>query len=126
MAARHALSGPERLARVRPLRDRLVAGLLALDPAAACVRPPDWAPHVASVAFARVDGPEMVAALDLEGVAIASGSACSAGTHEPSAGITAMLGADRARRTLRLSLGEDTTEADIESALAAFETVLAR
>jgi cysteine desulfurase len=126
VAARHALGGAARLERARPLRDRLVAGLLALDPSCTCIRPPGWAPHVANVAFARVDGPEMVAALDLEGIAIASGSACSAGTNEPSAGITAMLGKDRARRSLRLSLGEDTTDRDVDQTLAAFAGVLAR
>ncbi len=126
VAARHARGGDERLARVRPLRDELVAGLVALDPSCTCVRPPSWAPHVANVAFDRLDGPEMVAALDLEGIAIASGSACSAGTNEPSAGITAMLGKERARRSLRLSLGEDTTAADIATALSAFAKVLAR
>ncbi len=127
VAARHARGGDQRLARVRPLRDELVAGLVALDPSCTCIRPPAWAPHVANVAFGRLDGPEMVAALDLEGLAIASGSACSAGTNEPSAGITAMLGKPHApARSLRLSLGEDTTAADIATALAAFAKVLAR
>ena len=126
VAARHARGGAERLERVRALRDELISGLVALDASCECVRAPDWAPHVANVAFAGLDGPEMVAALDLEGVAIASGSACSAGTNEPSAGITAMLGAGRARRSLRLSLGEETTAVEIAAALAAFAKVLAR
>ena len=71
-------------------------------------------------------GAELCAALDLEGVASSSGSACSAGTAEPSAVIAAMLGPERAASALRLSLGEETRREDVEGALAAFEAVLRR
>lgn len=81
-------------------------------------------PHVTNLSFSGRAGDELVAALDLLGVAVASGSACSAGTTEPSKIITAMLGVERARSAVRLSLGDATTAADIDAALVAFERVL--
>lgn len=73
-----------------------------------------------------VHGHELVAALDLEGVSVSSGAACSAGTVEPSPVLTAMLGPEQAPRGLRLSLGEDTTDDDVARAIAAFRRVLGR
>jgi cysteine desulfurase len=88
------------------------------------------APHVASLAFMSSSGgfagPELVAALDLEGAAVSAGPACSAGTMEPSAALTMLYGEERARRTIRISLGEDTTAADIDAAITIFERVLQR
>ena len=74
--------------------------------------------------MARRRGPELCAALDLEGVAISSGSACSAGTAEPSPVIRAIAGEARARGAIRVSLGELTSDADIARALVAFAHVL--
>ncbi|WP_394829771.1 cysteine desulfurase family protein [Pendulispora albinea] len=127
VAARHARSGQERYAHVAELRDRLEAGLLRIDPRLAIngdVRL--RAPHVTNVAFSAWSGPELVAALDLEGVSISSGSACSAGTIEPSPVITAMHDEARARRSVRFSLGEGTTSESIEAALVAIDRVFAR
>ncbi len=86
-AARHALTSPSRWRRSAPLRDALEAGLLRLAPGARVngAGAPRM-PHVTNVAFPGWRGPELVAALDLEGVAVSAGSACSAGTAEPSAG----------------------------------------
>jgi len=80
--------------------------------------------HVSNVSFLDRAGDELVAALDLLGVAVSSGSACSAGTTEPSKVITAMHGVARARGAVRVSLGDATTMEDIRSALVAFEKVL--
>jgi cysteine desulfurase len=126
-AARHALESPARWQRVAPLRDRLEAGLVRLVPrarvnGAAAPR----APHVASVAFPGWTGPELVAALDLEGVAASGGSACSAGTAEPSAVLASMGDLAAATSSVRFSLGEDTTAADVAQALEAAAVVLAR
>jgi cysteine desulfurase len=81
---------------------------------------------VASVVFPGWAGSELVAALDLEGVAVSSGSACSAGTNEPSSALMAMGDPSAAVSSVRFSLGEDTTYEDIELALAATARVLAR
>lgn len=125
VAARHARSGVGRYADLAALRDRLEAALIefgAVRNAPGAAR----APHVTSLAFERWAGPELVAALDLEGVSVSGGSACSAGTMEPSAGIAAAHGEGRARSTVRLSLGETTTGEDVAFALAAFRSVLDR
>ena len=63
---------------------------------------------------------------DLLGVQVSSGSACSAGTPEPSAVITAMLGKARALGAVRVSLGEDLSSAELERAKAAFFQALGR
>ena len=84
----------------------------------------DRLPHVTSLTFAAMPGPELVAALDLEGICVASGSACSAGTEEPSPVIATMLGTQRARHTLRISLGENTTAEQIDTVIQALFRIL--
>jgi cysteine desulfurase len=68
----------------------------------------------------------MVAALDLEGVSVSSGAACSAGTVEPSPVLAAMLGDRDAASGIRTSLGEDTTDHDVAQAIDAFGSVVRR
>jgi cysteine desulfurase len=123
-AARHAASGPSRYAPVAALRDRLEAALRSFG--ARVNGEGARAPHVTNTAWAGWRGPELVAALDLEGVSVSSGSACSAGTNEPSVALTAMVGAERAGASVRVSMGETTTDADVDAAIAAFQTVVAR
>jgi len=82
--------------------------------------------HVASLFAPTWPAEELVAAMDLEGVCISAGSACSAGTSEISPVIEAMLGTARARSTVRVSLGELTTETEIDLGLEAFHRVLRR
>jgi cysteine desulfurase len=71
-------------------------------------------PHVTNLSFRGWLADELVAALDLEGVCVSAGSACSAGTTEPSPVITSMLGQQRAASAVRFSLGELTTPSEIE------------
>ena len=118
-----AQDGPARYAQLEPLRVRLEE---ALRRWAVCNGAGPRAPHVANLSFTGWNGPELVAALDLEGLCVSSGSACSAGTAEPSKVIAAMLGEQRARSALRISLGETTSEAEIDAALGLFERVLGR
>jgi cysteine desulfurase len=126
-AARHALTSPARWRALGPLRDQLEAGLLRIAPGArvngaGATR----MPHVSSVAFPGWGGPELVAALDLEGVAVSAGSACSAGTAEPSPVLVAMGDPTAAASSVRFSLGEETRAADVVAALRAAERVFAR
>jgi cysteine desulfurase len=109
---------------IAALRDRLEAELVRLGAVVNGGEAPRLG-HVTNLAFEGRAGDELVAALDLLGVAVSSGSACSAGTTEPSKIIAAMLGRDRARGAIRISLGETTSERDVELALAAFERLLA-
>ena len=114
--------GPERYQELATLRDRLEQGLrdFGRSNGDAAVR----APHVLNVSFLGWRGDELVAALDLEGIRVSSGSACSAGTAEPSSVVAAMLGVERARSAVRFSLGETTTAEEIDEVLAVCHQVL--
>lgn len=124
VAARHAVDGPERYARLAALRDRLEQsiGERARPNGARSPR----APHVSNLSFPGVAGDELVAALDLEGIRVSSGSACSAGTNEPSPVIRSMLGDERARSAVRVSLGEETSMEEIIRLLRALDLVIPR
>lgn len=80
--------------------------------------------HVANLAFGSIPGPELAAALDLEGIRVSSGSACAAGTLEPSPVITAMWGKERASKSLRFSLGETTSLAEIDATISAIYRIV--
>jgi cysteine desulfurase len=108
---------------VRSLRDRLEQRLVALG-GLVNGEPAFRLEHVTNVSFGSRAGDELVAALDLLGVSVSSGSACSAGTTEPSKIIGAMLGLERARAAVRVSLGDATSERDLELAVEAFERAL--
>jgi cysteine desulfurase len=131
IAAERAIDGAVRYRPLAAMRDDLEARLVALAArhgVAALVNGPrdERVPHVTNLSFEGWRGPELCAALDLEGVAVSSGAACSAGTAEPSRVIAAMLGAVRARAAVRLSLGDTTTTEEIDGACAAFARVLSR
>lgn len=123
-AARRSDESVAQYAALAALRDHIerTLGGVALVNGAGMPR----APHVTSLVFARRRGDELAAALDLEGVRTSSGSACTAGTSEPSAVITAMHGAERALATLRVSLGEDTTAGEVTEFLRVLAAILAR
>ncbi len=124
VAARHACTSPARYADLAALRDRLEAGLLARG--ARRVGEGPRVPHVANLSFRGWVGGELVAALDLDGLCVSSGSACSAGTVEPSVVVSAMLGPEIAVTCVRFSMGEATTPAEIDEALAITSRVLLR
>jgi cysteine desulfurase len=109
---------------IAQLRDRLESDL-------AVISEPNviGAPRVGHVSSLRVPGwraDELVAALDVERVCVSSGSACSAGTAEVSPVIRAMVGDERAAQTIRISLGETTTEAEITRACDVIRRVVER
>ncbi len=123
VAAEWAAGATDRALGLAELRDRVELALVALG-AVPNGGQAERLPHVTNVSFPGRAGDELVAALDLLGVAVSSGSACSAGTTEPSKVITAMLGVERARGAVRISLGDATTGHELELAVAAFERVL--
>ena len=116
----------ERYAGVARLRDLLHEALRELVECELNAGTGARAPHVLNLSFAGWKGPELCAALDLEDVHVSSGSACSAGTAEPSPVITHCFGRDRARSAVRISLGEGTTLEDCTLALQSFRLVLRR
>jgi cysteine desulfurase len=82
--------------------------------------------HVANFRVPGWKGDELVAALDLEGVSISAGSACSAGTAELSPGIVAMLGPEAAEGAVRVSFGPDSSPRDLEELLGALGRLVRR
>ena len=89
--------------------------------------PPDGNPKVVSVTAHGADGEGLLMNLDLEGVAASLGSACSAGTLEPSHVLLALgLSDAQARSSLRFSFGKGLTEADVDAAVVAFRVALER
>ena len=109
--------------RLTELRARLESQLAGLVESNA-VKPVTRLGHVSSLFVHGWPAEELVAALDLEGLCISSGSACAAGTAEVSPVITAMYGVERARSSIRISLGETTSEGEIEQAIEIFRQVL--
>jgi cysteine desulfurase len=78
--------------------------------------------NTTNICFEYVDSSEMIMALDLKGVACSSGSACAAGSADPSHVLLAMgLSQDKAHSSLRFSLGHSTTEDDIKRAAKIIE-----
>jgi len=116
----------ERKTIIAALRNRLEARLLALGAVPNAGEP--RSATVCNVSFPRWEGAILVAALDLEGVCVSTGAACSSGLQEPSAVIRAMYPDEqwRAGSAVRISLGIETTEQDIESATLVFQQVLSR
>ena len=112
--------------RVTELRDRIEAQLIELG-AVPNARDPRTG-TVTNLSFRDWQGQLLAAALDLEGVCVSTGAACSSGLQEPSAVIRAMYPDEqwRAGSAVRISLGIETTEQDISLASAAFKRVLSR
>lgn len=125
-AARIALEIlPEEARRVGALRDRLVGGLAAIDGARLNGHPRDRLPGIVNVSFADADSESLLLALDLEGIAASSGSACTSGSLEPSHVIAALgLPEAYASGTLRFSLGRWTTVHEIDAVLDVLPKVL--
>lgn len=130
VAATQASGGSVRYARIAARRDALEQALLTMLQGESAARVAGdtalRAPHVSMLVWPGWSGAELVAALDLEGVSVSSGAACSAGTVEPSPVLAAMLGDRDAASGIRCSLGETTTDEDITTAIAAFRRVTSR
>jgi cysteine desulfurase len=109
-------------ARIGQLRDRLEAGLKAIAPQAVIFgENASRLPNTTLFAVRGVKAETAVIALDLEGVAVSSGAACSSGKVAPSHVLAAMgVSAELTRGAVRLSLGYSTTEAEIEAFLKAW------
>src|SRR5216684_4605446 len=84
-------------------------------------------PNTTNIYFEHIEGEALVIALDLKGLAVSTGAACSSGAIEPSHVLTAMgLTADRARASIRFSLGKQNTNDDVEFALSLIPATVAR
>ncbi len=105
--------------RMAALRDRLECEILAsLEEAGVNGHGARRVPNTTNIYFDHIEGESLVIALDLKGVAVSGGAACSSGAVAPSHVLAAMgLRPERARASIRFSLGKQTTEADIDAAL---------
>jgi cysteine desulfurase len=144
-----ALAGFERGddKRMAELRDRLERELLRIEASgvngacdsphttqtARCVGHPSDSgcalrtPNTSNIYFDGIDGEALVIALDLKGLAVSTGAACSSGAIEPSHVLIAMgLPPERARASIRFSLGKQNTAEDVEFALAVVPETVAR
>ncbi|HVR26660.1 MAG TPA: cysteine desulfurase family protein [Candidatus Polarisedimenticolia bacterium] len=114
--------------RMSALRDRLEQGILAqVEEAAVNGGDAPRVPNTSNIYFDHIEGEAMVISLDLKGLAVSTGAACSSGAIEPSHVLTAMgLRADRARASIRFSLGKQNIDEDIDFALALVPEAVAR
>ncbi len=124
MAAALALATDElveRTNRLVKLRNRLIEGILERVPDARLNgHSQQRLPNNVNLSFAGVEGETLLLNLDMLGIAASSGSACSTGSTEPSHVLTALgLGPDIARGSLRLTLGKDTTDVEIDRTIEA-------
>ena len=85
----------------------------------------DSLPHVLSINFPAIRSDMLLIQMDLRGVAMSAGSACSAGTIEPSPVLVAMFGeeANEIEHTVRFSFGEENTVAEIEQVVELLENI---
>jgi cysteine desulfurase len=115
-------------ARISALRDRLERGILstvagtavngALDPRV---------PNTTNISFDGIEAESLLIALDLEGFAVSTGSACSSGTLEPSHVLRAMgLPSHRTQNSIRFSLGLGNDEAQVDALLAKIPAVVGK
>jgi cysteine desulfurase len=121
--------GREKLAanglRVGALRDRLERGVLASVPGTALNGAPPRVPNTTNISFEGIEAESLLIALDLEGFAVSTGSACSSGTLEPSHVLRAMgFGSPRTQNSIRFSLGMNNTEAEVDSLLRKLPAVV--
>jgi cysteine desulfurase len=125
--AREGFSNGE-VERIRGLRDRLESTILAqTESAGVNSGSVPRVPNTSSIYFDFIEGEALVIALDLKGVAVSTGAACSSGAIEPSHVLTAMgLSPDRARASLRFSLGKQTTDEDVDLLLSVLPETVTR
>ncbi|HEY3113894.1 MAG TPA: cysteine desulfurase family protein [Gemmatimonadaceae bacterium] len=115
-------------ARVRKLRDRLEAGILAKIPDAVIHgRGAERAPHIVNVSVPGTDSESLLMALDLRGIAASGGSACQSGSVTPSHVLTALaIRPDLASAAIRMSLGVLTTDGCIDRVIEVFPALVAK
>ena len=103
-------------ARVCALRDRLEAQVLASVSGTAVNGATDRrVPNTTNISFEGIEAESLLIALDLEGIAVSTGSACSSGTLEPSHVLRAMgLPSHRTQNSIRISLGAGNTDAEVD------------
>jgi cysteine desulfurase len=118
---------PTVMPRLMALRDRLIQGVLQIPQSRLTGHPTERLPNNASFCFEGIEGESILLSLDMLGIAASSGSACTSGSVEPSHVLVAMgLPLEWARGSLRLTLGKENIEDDIETVLSALPGIIAK
>jgi cysteine desulfurase len=131
-AAESAIAGLERGddradQKMAAARDRLESELLKIEATGLNGEDAPRVPNTTNIYFDGIEGEALVIALDLKGLAVSTGAACSSGAIEPSHVLTAMgLRPDRAKASIRFSLGKQNTPADVDFALGLIPETVAR
>lgn len=113
--------------RIRGMRDRLIAGLTALPYAHLNGHPTKRLPGNVNVTFRYIEGESMLLLLDMAGICVSTGSACSSNSLEPSHVLLACgVPVEDAHGSLRLSLGHQNTDADVDYILETLPGVVQR
>jgi cysteine desulfurase len=128
VAARLAVAKLGDAPKIAALRDRLEQGILASVPGTAINGDIHGrVPNTTNISFDGVEAESLLIALDLEGVAVSTGSACSSGSLEPSHVLRAMnLPSARARNSIRFSLGPLNTAEEIAFVLTVLPDLVSR
>lgn len=118
----------QRTSRISDLRDYLERLVMSRISGARVNGDPRLrVPNISNVSFEGVDGESLLIALDLKGIAVSTGSACSSGSLEPSHVLTALgLSREQVRGSLRFSLSQYTTIEEIDYAVSAVVEIVAR
>jgi len=114
--------------RLSTLRDRLESGILSSVPNTDVNGSRDArVPNTTNISFERIEAESLLIALDLEGVAVSTGSACSSGTLEPSHVLKAMgLSSHRAQNSIRFSLGASNNEEQIDHVISILPRIVTK
>jgi cysteine desulfurase len=115
-------------ARLRKLRERLEAGILAKVPDAVIHgRSAERAPHIVNISVPGTESESLLMALDLRGIAASGGSACQSGSISPSHVLSALgVRPDLASAAVRMSLGSLTTDHCIDRVIEVFPALVAK
>jgi cysteine desulfurase len=111
--------------RIQAMRDRLIENILKIPHSRLTGHPSERLPNNASFCFEGVEGESILLNLDMLGIAASSGSACTSGSVEPSHVLVAIgLAPEWSHGSLRLSLGKETTEEDIDRVISVLPGVV--
>lgn len=106
---------PDKTAKETAMRDRLIEGILKIPQTRLNGHPTERLPGNVNISIRGIEGESLLLMLDLNGICASSGSACTSGSLDPSHVLLAIgLPHEIAHGSLRLSIGEDTTEEDID------------
>ena len=116
---------PTVVPRIQALRDRLIEGVLTIPRSRLTGHPQHRLPNNASFSFEGVEGESILLSLDMLGIAASTGSACTSGSIDPSHVLEAIgLPPEWSHGSLRLTLGKENTEEDVETVVAALPGIV--